>query len=159
MKHYKMLLLVGLLSILLPLSKGYAEKRSGIGLVMLGKPISVVNNYYSFGPKMISGPSKRKIICANSSEHLIFTSLKNKVVSVKVIQFAKETSVNNVLIGHSESCRKSMESNFKLELNCEKQKAIVLELDIIAAELRTEFCFFQHCSCLPPSSHFTHFST
>ena len=42
MIHFKNLLLVGLLSILLPLSKGYAEKRSGIGLETLGEPISVV---------------------------------------------------------------------------------------------------------------------
>ena len=94
---------------------------------------------------MLAGQSKRKIICANSSEHLIFTSLKNKVVSVKVIQFATETSVNNVLIGHSESCRKSMESNFKLELFCKEQKTVILELDITASELITEFCFLRHC--------------
>jgi len=42
MIHVKKLLLVGKLTILLPLSKGYAEKRSSIGLEMLGKPISVV---------------------------------------------------------------------------------------------------------------------
>ena len=71
--------------------------------------------------------------------------LKNKVVSVKVIQLATETSVNNVLIGHSESCRKSMESNFKLELFCEEQKTIKLRLDINASELKTEFCFLRHC--------------
>ena len=41
---------------------------------------------------------------------------------MQVIQFATETSVNNVLIGHSENCRKSMESDFKLELFCEEQK-------------------------------------
>ena len=94
---------------------------------------------------MIAGPSKRKIICANSSEKLIVTAVKNRVVSVKVIQFTKETTVNNVLIDHSESCRKSMESNFKLELFCEEQKTVVLELDITTSELRTEFCFLRHC--------------
>ena len=146
MIHFKNLLLVGLLSILLPLSKGYAEKRSGIGLEMLGKPISVVKNNYSCAPTMISGPSKRKIICASPSEKLILHSVRNSVVSVQVIQFTKETSINNVLNSYPESCRKGMESNFILELNCEEQKAIILKLDISASEIRTEFCFFQHCS-------------
>ena len=146
MIHFKNLLLVGLLSILLPLSKGYAEKRSGIGLEMLGKPISVVKNNYSCTPTMISGPSKRKIICASPSEKLILHSVRNSVVSVQVIQFTKETSINNVLNSYPESCRKGMESNFILELNCEEQKAIILKLDISASEIRTEFCFFQHCS-------------
>ena len=94
---------------------------------------------------MIAGPSKRKIICASPSKKLIIGALNNKIVSVQFIKFKTETSINNVLNGFSESCRKNMESNFKLELDCEEQKAIFLELDIIAAELRTEFCFFQHC--------------
>ena len=71
--------------------------------------------------------------------------MKNRVVSVKVIQFTKETTVNNMLIDHSGSCRKSTESNFKLELFCEEQKTVILELDITASELRTEFCFLRDC--------------
>ena len=146
MIQFKKLLLVGLLSIMLPLSKGHAEKRPGIGLEVLGNPISVVTNNYSCAPTMISGPSKRKIICASSSEKLIVAALKNRVVSVQVIQFTKETSINNILNSYPESCRKGMESNFILELNCEEQKVIILKLDISASEIRTEFCFFQHCS-------------
>ena len=142
---YKSCLIVALLTIFLSFSKVYAEKRSSIGLEILGKTISAIKKTHSCAPIMLAGQSKRKIICANSSEHLIFTSLKNKVVSVKVIQFATETSVNNVLIGHSESCRKSMESNFKLELFCKEQKTVILELDITASELITEFCFLRHC--------------
>jgi hypothetical protein len=61
MIQYKKLLLVGLLSILLPFSKGHAEKRSSIGLEMLGKTISAVKNNYSCAPTMISGPSKKKL--------------------------------------------------------------------------------------------------
>ena len=61
MIQYKKLLLVGLLSILLPFSKGHAEKRSTIGLEMLGKTISAVKNNYSCAPTMISGPSKKKL--------------------------------------------------------------------------------------------------
>ena len=146
MIHYKKLLLLGLLSILLPLSKGYAEKRSGIGLEMLGKTISDVKNNYSCAPTMISGPAKRKIICVNSSENLIIAAVKNRVVSVKATQFTTKTSIDNILNGHLQSCWKSMESNLKLELNCEEQKKIILQLDIKSSELRTEFCFFQHCS-------------
>ena len=59
MIHYKRLLLVGLLSILLPFSKVRSEKQSGIGLEMLGKTISAVKNNYSCAPTMISGPSKK----------------------------------------------------------------------------------------------------
>ena len=146
MKLSKKILLVGMLSILLPFSKGYAEKRSGIGLEMLGKPISVVKNNYSCAPTMISGPSKSKIICATSSKKLIVAAVKSRVVSIEVIQFTAKTSINNMLNGHLESCRKSKENTLKLEFNCEEQKTIILELDISSSELRTEFCFLQHCS-------------
>ena len=95
---------------------------------------------------MLAGPSKRKIICASPSKKLIIAAVNNRIVSVLIIQLTTETSINNVQNGFSEICRKNMESNFKLELDCEEQKAIFLELDIIAAELRTEFCFFHHCS-------------
>ena len=145
MKHLKKLLLVGLLSILLPLSKGYAEKRSSIGLETVGKPISLIKNNYSCAPTMISGPGKRKIICANSSENFIIEAVKNRVVSVNVTKFTTKTSIKNILNDHLESCRKSKESEFQLELNCEEQKKIVLKLDIKSSELKTEFCFFQHC--------------
>ena len=133
------------MSSLPPFSKGNAEKRSSIDLEILGKPISAIKKNYSCTPIMIAGPSKRKIICASPSEKLIVAGVDNSIVSVLVIQFTSETSITNVLNGFSEICLKNMESNFKLELHCEKQKAIFLELDIIAAELRTEFCFFQHC--------------
>ena len=146
MIHYKKLLIVALVSIFVPLSKGHAGKRSSIDLEILGKPILAIEKNYSCAPKMISGPSKRKIICASPSEKLILHSVRNSVVSVQVIQFTKETSINNVLNSYPESCRKGMESNFILELNCEEQKTIILKLDIIASEIRTEFCFFQHCS-------------
>ena len=142
----KKFLLVVLMSILLPLSKGYAEKRSSIGLEILGKSISAVKEIYSCAPTMIAGPSKRKIICTNSSETLILAAVKNRIVSATVVQFTTETSINNLLDGYSESCRKSTESNFRLELNCEEKKTIYLELDISDAELRTEFCFFKYCS-------------
>ena len=145
MIHYKKILLVGLLSILLPLSKGYAEKRSGIGLEILGKPVSVVKNNYSCAPTMISGPSKSKIICATSSKKLIVAAVKSRVVSIEVIQFTTKTSIKDVLNGFSESCQKSKESNFKFELNCGEQKTVILELNISDSELRTEFCLFQYC--------------
>mgnify|MGYP001206804592 FL=1 len=146
MIQFKKFLLVGLLSILLPLSKGYAEKRSGIGLEMLGKPISVVKNNYSCAPKMISGPSKRKIICANSSEKIIVAALKNRIVSALVIKFTEETSIDTVSISHSEGCRKRVVNNARLEINCGEQKTIILQLEIPTSDLRTEFCFLQHCA-------------
>ena len=112
---------------------------------MLGKSISFVKNNYSCAPTMISGPSKSKIICATSSKKLIIAAVKRRVVSVEIIQFTTKTSINNILNGHLESCRKSTENNFKLELNCKEQKTIILELDVSASELRIEFCLFQHC--------------
>ena len=145
MIHYKKLLTVGMLSILLPFSKGHAEKRSSIGLEILGKTISAVKNNYSCTPPMISGPSKRRIICVKSSKKFIIAVVESRVVSVEVLQFTTKTSIKNVLNSFSESCQKSTESNFKLELNCEEQKTIILELDISASELRTEFCLFQYC--------------
>ena len=84
-------------------------------------------------------------MCASPSEKLIVAGVNNSIVSVQVIKFTTETSINKVLNGFSKICRKNMESNFKLELNCEEQKAIFLELNIQAQELRAEFCFFQHC--------------
>ena len=42
MIHYKKLLIVALVSIFIPLSKGYAEKLSSIDLEILGKPISAI---------------------------------------------------------------------------------------------------------------------
>ena len=145
MIHYKRLFLVGLLSILLPFSKGHAEKLSGIGLETLGKSISFVKNNYSCAPTMISGPSKSKIICATSSNKLIIAAVKSRVVSVEVFPLTTKTSINNVLSGFLESCQKSKESNFKFELNCGEQKTVILELNISDSELRTEFCFFQYC--------------
>ena len=146
MIHYKKLFLVGLLSILLPLSKGHAEKRPGIGLEVLGNPISVVTNNYSCAPTMISGPSKRKIICANSSEKIIVAALKNRIVSALVIKFTEETSIDTVSISHSEGCRKSVVNNARLEFNCGEQKTIILQLEKPTSELKTEFCFVQHCA-------------
>ena len=145
MISFKKLLLFGLLGILLPFLKGHAEKQSNIGLELLGKPTSVVKNNYSCAPTMISGPSKSKIICATSSKKLIVTAVKRRVVSVEIIQFTKESSINNVLNGFSESCQKNMKGKFKFELNCGEQKTVILELDTVNSELRTEFCLFQHC--------------
>ena len=111
----------------------------------MGKPISVIKNKFPCAPTIISGPSTSKIICVTSSEKLIVTAVKSRVVSVDVIQFTTKTSINNILNGHLESCRKSTENNFKFELNCKEQKTIILELDVSASELRIEFCLFQHC--------------
>jgi len=87
MIHFKKLLLVGLLGILLPFSKGHAEKQFSIGLEMLGKNISVLKNNYSCAPAMISGPSKRKIVCVGSSNKFIIDAVKSRVVSVEVFPF------------------------------------------------------------------------
>ena len=111
----------------------------------MGRSISFVKNNYSCPPTIISGPSKTKIICANSTKKLIVAAVKSRVVSVEGIQFTTKTSINNILNGNLESCQKNTESNFKLEFNCEEQKTIILELDVSASELRTEFCFLQYC--------------
>ena len=145
MIHFKKLLLLGLLSISLPLSKGYAEKRPDIGLEILGKPISVIKNKFPCAPTIISGPSKSKTICATSSNKLIIAAVKSRVVSVEIIQFTTKTSFNNILNGHLESCRKSTENNFKLEFIYEEEKTVILELGVSFSELRTEFYFLQYC--------------
>ena len=72
----KKVLIAVLLSFFLTVSIGSAEERSGIDLEILGKPISAMKKAYSCAPAMIAGPSKRKIICANSSEKFIYVVLK-----------------------------------------------------------------------------------
>ncbi len=94
---------------------------------------------------MISGASRSKIICATSSKKLIVAEVNRRGVSFEVVQFTTKTSINNILNGNLESCQKSKENNFKLEFNCEEQKTIILELDVSASKLSTEFCFLQHC--------------
>ncbi len=142
---YKNIFIVALLSIFIPFSKGYAEKAFSIDLEILGEPISVIKKIYSCAPVMISGPSKRKIVCANSSEKIIVAALKNRIVSAQVIKFTKKTSIDTVSITPLEGCLKSVVNNVKLEINCGKQKTIILQLKMPASELRTEFCFLQHC--------------
>ena len=143
---YKKLLIVALVSIFVPLSKGHAGKRSSIDLEILGKPILAIKKNYSCAPTMISGPSKRKVICANSSEKIIVAILKNRIVSAQVIKFTEETSIDTVSINHSEGCRKSVVNNARLEFNCGEQKTIILQLEKPISALKTEFCFVQHCA-------------
>ncbi len=104
MIHFKKLLLVGLLSILLRFSKGHAKKQFSIGLEMLGKNISAVKDNYFCVQAMISGSFKRKIICVGSSKKFIIAAVKSRVVSVEVLPFTTKTSINNVLNGFLESC-------------------------------------------------------
>tara|TARA_B100000609_G_C16890388_1_gene269401 strand:- start:213 stop:410 length:198 start_codon:yes stop_codon:yes gene_type:complete len=59
------------------LSYSYADTQTVNYLELSGKPISVMKNIYFCAPSMISEPSKKKFICANSDEKLITSSLKN----------------------------------------------------------------------------------
>ena len=48
---------------------GYPNAKTQNDLELLGQSISFLKDNYSCAPTMISGPSKRKIICADSNRN------------------------------------------------------------------------------------------
>ena len=112
---------------------------------LLGQPISFLKDRYSCAPTMISGPSKRKIICANSNKTLIAHVVKNRLVHIEISELTSYTSVSDLPINVPASCSENLHSNLKTEYNCENQKTIILELDLDKAELKRQLCFLAFC--------------
>ena len=112
---------------------------------LLGQPISFLKEKYSCAPTMISGPSKRKIICADSNKKLISHAVKNRLVHIEISEFTSYTSVSDLPVNVPASCSENLHSNLKAEYNCEDQKTLILELDLDKSELKTQLCFLPFC--------------
>ena len=112
---------------------------------LLGQPISFLKDKYSCASTMISGPSKTKIICADSNKRLISHAVKNRLVHIEISEFTSYTSVSDLPIILPESCSENLHSNLKTEYNCEDQKTLILELDLDESELKRQLCFLPFC--------------
>ena len=112
---------------------------------LLGQSISFLKGKYSCAPTMISGPSKRKIICAESNRKLISVAVKNRLVHIEILEFTSYTSVSDLPVNVPASCSENLHSNLKTEYNCEDQKTLILELDLDRSELKRQFCFLAFC--------------
>ena len=112
---------------------------------LLGQSISFLKDKYSCAPTMISGPSKRKIICADSNKKLISHAVKNRLVHIEISEFTSYTSVSDLPINVPASCSENLHSNLKTEYNCEDQKTLILELDLDKSELKRQLCFLAFC--------------
>ena len=112
---------------------------------LLGQPISFLKEKYSCAPTMISGPSKRKIICAESEKKLISHAVKNRLVHIEILEFTSYTSVSDLPVNVPASCSENLHSNLKTEYNCEDQKTLILEIDLDKSELKRQLCFLAFC--------------
>ena len=135
-----------LMSSLAWLSYANANTQTVNYLELLGKPISAVKDIYSCAPTMISGPSKKKLICANSDEKLIASLLKNRIVSITIFQFTNRTSIADISLSFPQSCQLGSQSKMEFKFNCESEKKIFLDLDVEKSELISEFCFLNFCN-------------
>ena len=112
---------------------------------LLGQSISFLKDKYSCAPTMISGPSKRKIICADSNMKLISHAVKNRLVHIEISEITSDTSVSDLSLNIPASCSEILHSNLKTEYNCEDQKTLILELDLDKSELKRQLCFLPFC--------------
>ena len=112
---------------------------------LLGQPISFLKEKYSCAPTMISGPSKRKIICADSDKKLISHAVKNRLVHIEISEITSYTSVSDLPINVPASCTENLHSNLKTEYNCKDQITLTLELDLDKSELKRQLCFLPFC--------------
>ena len=112
---------------------------------LLGQSISFLKDKYSCAPTMITGPSKRKIICAGSQKKLISHAVKNRLVHIEILEFTSYTSVSDLPVNVPASCSENLHSNLKTEYNCEDQKTLILELDLDRSELTRQLCFLPFC--------------
>ena len=127
----------------IPYSYPYAKTKNDLEL--LGQSISFLKDKYSCAPTMISGPSKRKIVCADSNMKLIANAVKNRLVHIEISEFESVTSVSDLPINLPASCSENLHSNLKTEYNCEDQKTLILELDLDKSELKRQLCFLAFC--------------
>ena len=94
---------------------------------------------------MISGPSKRKIICVNQNRKLISHAVKNRLVVIEISEFTSHVSVSDIPINLPVSCIENLHSNLKIEYHCEDQKTLIIELDLDKSELKRWACFLPFC--------------
>ena len=127
----------------IPYSYSNAQNKNDFEL--LGQSISFLKDKYSCAPTMISGPSKRKIICAESEKKLISHAVKNRLVHIEITEFTSYTSVSNLPVNVPASCSENLHSNLKTEYNCEDQKTLILELDLDKSVLKRQLCFLPFC--------------
>ena len=143
---YILRLIALLMSTLPSFLYGYADTQPVNYLELLGKPISAIEDIYSCAPAMISGPSKKKLICANLDEKLIARSSKNRIVSMTIFQFTNKKSIADLSLGFPQKCQLGSQSKFRFRFNCEREKKIFLTLDIENSKLISEFCFLDFCN-------------
>ena len=127
----------------IPFSHANAQTKNEFEL--LGQSISFLKDKYSCAPTMISGPSKRKIICADSNKKLISHAVKNRLVHIEILEFTSYISVSDLPVNVPASCSENLHSNLKTEYNCEDQKTLILELDLDRSELTRQLCFLPFC--------------
>ena len=127
------------------ISYSYPNAQTKNEFELLGQSISILKDRYYCAPTMISGPSKRKIICADSNKKLISHAVKNRLVHIEISEFTSYTSVSDLPINVPANCSENLHSNLKIEYNCENQKTLVLELDLDKAELKRQLCFLPFC--------------
>ena len=127
----------------IPYSYSNAQNKNDFEL--LGQSISFLKDKYSCAPTMISGPSKRKIICVNQNKKLISRAVKNRLVVLEISEFTSHVSVSDLPVNLPAHCSENLHSNLKLEYNCEDQKTLILELDLEKAELKRKLCFLPFC--------------
>ena len=128
---------------LIPYSYPYAKTKDEFQL--LGQSISFLKDKYSCAPTMISGPSKRKIICVNQNRKLISHAVKNRLVVIEISEFTSHVSVSDIPINLPVSCIENLRSNLKIEYHCEDQKTLIIELDLDKSELKRWACFLPFC--------------
>ena len=114
-------------------------------LELLDQSISFLKDKYSCAPTIISGPSKKRLICSGSDKKLFSHAVKNRLVSIEILEFTTHTSVSDILINLPASCIENFHSNLKTEYNCEDQKTLILEIDLDKSELKKQLCFLPFC--------------
>ena len=111
----------------------------------LGSINFILKENYSSVINMISGPSKRKITCADPNKKLLSNAVNNQLFAIEISEFTSYTSVSDLPISVPASCIENLHSNLKTEYNCEDQKTLILEIDLDKSELKRQLCFLAFC--------------
>ena len=145
MKLYWLRPIACLLIFGLPFSYGYSNPHTKNELEILGQSISFLKENYSCARTIISGPSKRKLICADSDKKLFSHAVKNRLVSIEILESTSHMSVSDIPIKLPSSCNENLHSNLKTVYNCDDQKTVILDLNLDKAELKRHYCFTPFC--------------
>ena len=145
MKLYILCSVACLLIFGIPFPYGHSDPQTKNELELLGQSVSFLKEKYSCAPTMISGPSKRKIICADSGKKLFSHAVNKQLVLIEILEFTSHISVSDIPIKLPASCNENLHSNLKTVYNCDDQKTLILELDLDKAELKRQLCFLPFC--------------